>query len=223
MKNMKSSNRKSMSPLLLESICVKGGEACLLPLHQKRVDASLSLLAQQVEHDKIHTNHCKASLSLSAFVAKLILPQESCHKLRLIYDAQGDIHEWSCDPYKIRSIRRFVLRELPELDYALKWADRSALSAATRGLSASEEPLICQNGWLCDASYANLLFGEPGNWTTPTHCLLAGVKQASLLASGNIKQAPIHRDDLGSYPFVSIINAMIDPEEMMLPTPTVLS
>lgn len=209
-----------MSPLLLESICVKQGKARLLPFHQMRVDASLAALHQNSQQD---AKRPPASLCLADFVAKLVLPKRHCHKLRLVYDAEGAIHEWRCEPYHIRSIARFVLRDFPELDYSLKWADRSVFKAATCGLSANEEPLICQSSWLCDASYANLLFGEPGHWTTPSHCLLAGVKRASLLLSGDIKRAPIHRDDLGNYPFVSLINAMMDPEDVMLPTHLILS
>jgi len=216
---MKSSKRKSMSPLLLESICVKEGRALLLPFHQIRVDASLARLQALAPRARCSP---MPKLCLTDFVEKLSLPKHNCYKLRLVYDAKGCVNQCCCEPYEIRSIERFVLRDLPDLDYSLKWADRSVLEPAIRGLCSKEEPLICQSGWLCDASYANLLFGAPGNWTTPSHYLLAGVKRASLLASGDIKQAAIHKDSLDKYPYICLINAMMDPEELMFPMHDVL-
>ncbi len=190
-----------MSPLLFESICVLDGEVRLLPYHQARVDRALSL---------------GAHFSLDDCIREMDIPTDGRHKLRISYSQQGELQERCCTPYSPRSIKRVLFRECPELRYEHKWEDRSALQAATSGLSADEELIITQQGYLCEASYANILLQKSGVWFTPRRCLLSGVKRQFLLDQGTVTMRDIHINDLKHYQSICLINAMLDVGEIQL-------
>ncbi len=192
-----------MSPSLIESLCVREGQLQQLAYHQARVNRSL---------------HPSAQLSLSSVFAPLSLPTQGRHKLRLLYSSAGQVQDISCEAYSPRPIASIVLIEAPELRYEHKWAKRESLDAPRQLLQAGQEPLFCQNGYLCDSSYANIALGEPGQWYTPETHLLAGTKRARLLAEGQLQTAPIHRSELGQYRYITLINAMLDLGEIMLRT-----
>ncbi len=190
-----------MSPLLFESICVKDGAVQLLPYHQARVNRALV---------------AGAHFSLEECIAGMDIPSLGRHKLRITYSQQGEVLEKNCDAYTPRRISRLVFRECPELRYEHKWEDRSALRDAASGLSLDEELIITQQGYLCEASYANILLGEEGAWFTPSRCLLAGVKRQFLLDSGEVQLRDIHISDLRYYKNLCLINAMLDVGEICL-------
>jgi 4-amino-4-deoxychorismate lyase len=85
-----------------------------------------------------------------------------------------------------------------------------------------DDILILQNGYLTDASYANLAFFDGKIWYTPRTPLLAGVRRQFLLDSGRIQTADIRKDDLPSFTSVSLINAMIDLDLVTVPVSRIL-
>ena len=73
--------------------------------------------------------------------------------------------------------------------------------------------ILAHNGFIKDASYANLAFFDGKNWVTPSHPLLMGTRRASLLNTQLITESPIHVKDLEKFIFLKCINAMMLWEE----------
>jgi 4-amino-4-deoxychorismate lyase len=73
-----------------------------------------------------------------------------------------------------------------------------------------------QNGYIKDASYANLVFFDGVHWVTPSQPLLMGTRRAALLKAGVIIEAPIQIKELNSFVDFKLINAMMLWEESIL-------
>ncbi len=192
-----------MSPLLLESICLQDGEICLIEYHQKRVNRSL----------------CSgAKLDLDTAISGLTLPQYGKHKLRLLYDREGQLHHRETIPYEMRQISRLYLREATHINYRFKWADRRMLDDLASDLGEDEDILLTKRGYVCEGRYANIAFGENGNWVTPAQIFLRGVMREYLIAVGEIKIEDVSVASLYDYPYVCLYNALMPLGFCVLPT-----
>ena len=181
----------------LESIAVLEGRAQHLEQHQARVRRTLEEYGST------------SALDLEHLVAGCKLPSAGYHKLRIEYDLSAFISA-AITPYHIRKHTRFTLVELPALDYHLKYADRSALDSAK---PANSEIIICQEGCITDASYANILFYTPtGKIITPSTPLLAGIQRELLLREGSVSAALIKTEDLPKFSHFQLINALLSPK-----------
>jgi 4-amino-4-deoxychorismate lyase len=60
------------------------------------------------------------------------------------------------------------------------------------------------------------VFTDGKQFVTPTTYLLPGTMRASLLASGDIIEAPISVDDIKKYTHITLINAMLPLHTMPL-------
>ncbi len=197
-----------MSPLILESMCVLDGAPQLLDYHQRRVDRSLM------------AGH---RLDLTAALAELSLPPTGKHKLRLIYDRQGQVTQLEHEPYAMRQLRSLRLHELdPSFDYTIKWLDRRALDACAEGLPCDEDVLLLREGFLLEGRYANLALQREGIWYTPHDCLLEGVQRAFLLDTGLIRRRRISVQQLRDYDHIALINAMLPLGSCVLPISAIL-
>lgn len=136
--------------------------------------------------------------------------------MHISYTAEG-MHNVRSEPYTPREIRRIRAIET-KVCYQHKDEDRRAFERLLRQNPDVDELILCRDGWVTDTTYSNLLFGKPGAWVTPEHYLLAGTRRESLLRTGAVQVRPIHRDDIRQFPYVSLINAMLEPGRIMLPT-----
>lgn len=191
-----------MCRLLFESIRVQDGRPCLLEYHQARVNRSLD---------------AGCAFDLAQAVRGMRLPEKGVFKLRVSYASDGGPGAVACDAYAPRVVRSLRLVECPALRYDRKFEDRRALLAARAVAADADEAVLTREGWVTDASYANLAFGRPGDWVTPSTFLLAGTKRAFLLDEGLLRECPVHVRDLPRYAFVTLINAMLDPGDVMVP------
>lgn len=191
-----------MCRLLFESIRVQDGKPCLLKYHQARVNRSLEP---------------GCAFDLVRAVEGMSLPEKGVFKLRVSYASDGKPGAVACDLYVPRAVRSLRLVECPELEYGRKFEDRRALLAARAQAADADEAVLTRHGWVTDASYANLAFGRPGDWVTPESFLLAGTKRAFLLDEGMLRACPVHVRDLPRYEFVTLINAMLDPGDVLVP------
>lgn len=200
-----------MSPSFFESIRILDGHPQLLEFHQKRVHRTF-----------LQNGNLESSPNLAEILAKQKLPGSGLYKCRLDYAIDGSTLPPEIVPYTPKRITHLYCVEAPSLDYSFKWADRSALEAPGKNLPAETEILLLQKGNITDTRYSNVVFGEPGDWVTPTTFLLQGVKRTALLEQGVIRERPISMHDLNNFPYCSLINAMLDPGEIMIPLNQIL-
>lgn len=193
-----------MYPLLFETIRWLDGCAERLPWHQQRAEAS-----------------CGAALPpLAGVLLQLGLPAQGEWRVHIPYDARGWRPEAAeAVPYVLRRIRRLQVVEAAGLSYPVKSEDRRVFDYWKQQYPEADELLFACHGYLTDTTFSNILLGEPGDWLTPSRCLLPGTRRAALLAAGQVTEAPLHVEDLGRFPYMSLINAMLPPGRLMLPLP----
>lgn len=185
--------------LLLESICAKNGKVRNLAFHQKRMNRSRQSLFNA-------TNEC----SLSDHLQGISIPSKGIFKIRVLY--KEEIEQIECQPYTIRLQESFQLVEDVALAYAVKYADRSAFDKWKQKYP-EKAIIITQNGFITDATYANLAFYDGENWFTPQTFLLEGIMRQSLIEKGVLIPCSIRIEDLQNYKGFKLINAMMTLEE----------
>jgi len=186
-----------VSRQLLETIRVQDGQPAHLAYHQQRVDQSLKALGYTARYE----------------LASLIkVPDSALYRCRIVYDETS--FEISYIPYRKRAVRTLQPVQADGLDYALKYADRSALNALFEQRGAADDILIIKNGMVTDTSIANIAFFDGQRWVTPKHPLLKGTTRARLLVEKKIFESEIRLDDLPKFTRFALLNAMIGFEEI---------
>lgn len=145
----------------------------------------------------------------------LIVP-EACHagtfKLRISYNHNSRKATW--EPYTIRDITSLRLIEANDIDYSLKYTDRSHLNRLFKQKKDCDDILIIRHSLITDSSYCNIVLFNGEEWHTPAGPLLCGTARQRLLASGQVIARDISVDDLRSYECFKLINAMRDFETL---------
>ncbi len=189
----------------IESIRYKDGSYHNLTLHQKRLTQTVRQFmpgGSPVELEKI--------------LPPLTL--EGTYKVRLVYDVDDeDLHyDIEYSEYIPRKIQSLQLVASEPFDYSYKYEDRSRINAMVNRGSA-DDIIITMGNKITDGSYFNLVFWDGRRWLTPDTPLLNGIKRQQLLHSDQIKEAPIIIDDLDAFEKVSLINSMLDLQEVEVP------
>ena len=119
-------------------------------------------------------------------------------KCRIVYGRS--LSEISFAPYVPREIRslRLVAAD-DELDYHLKYADRSALARLLQRRDDCDEILIVRDGAITDTSYSNVAFFDGRKYVTPDTFLLNGTRRQYLLGTGVLTECRITPSDLGGF------------------------
>ena len=208
---------------LLETIRLEAKKFCNLDLHAKRMRESRAKLFGV---DK--------PIPLASYLEVPSGFGESRYKCSLPYGRSIGTAEYS--PYTPIPITKLVVVNSAPFDYSLKWIDRSALDALkTRGhtilqnrsgvsgpdggvVRGSFEIIISIEGRITDTSYSNIAFRDGERWVTPAQPLLEGTKRRELLDSGVLREKAITVDEMSSYGSVTLINSMLDPGEIEIPT-----
>ncbi len=149
------------------------------------------------------------------FVAELgrSLPhdlREGKVKCRVLYHEK--IEEITFERYIPKKVESLKLIEASP-DYRFKYADRQVLEALLQQKGECDEILITRDGFITDTSYSNVVLTREGKLFTPARPLLNGTKRQQLLQRGIIQPKDIHRESLGEYERVILINAMLDVED----------
>jgi len=195
---------------LFESIRVIEGKPLHLRDHQDRINRScLEYYAQ------LPTWNIIGALE--------VLPaDDAILKCRLEYNLSE--YHFKCTRYQKKKITRLFLREGHELNYDLKWTDRSGINKLMDGLTFHEDILIVRDGLFTDSSYSNLAFSNGETWHTPRIPLLAGTCRSRLLENETLVEADISLSDVGRYKSIRLFNAMIPwHESIELPMSTVIT
>ncbi len=181
----------------IETIRVENGRAISLPYHQKRVNESLLL-----------TGGRNIRLSLAGLLGNLPMA-EGIFKARIVYDNAGKVLEQSLSPYTPKKVRTLRLVDCDDIDYSLKYADRTMLNALAARAGGADEIIIVRQGQLTDTSYSNIALYDGEQWFTPRNPLLRGTMRQRLLDDGLIQEADIAPADLPRYSKAALINAMM--------------
>ena len=188
--------------LLFETIRYKNGIPENLDLHQSRVNSTLKQLRANApillsDHIKVHSE--KPSI------------ENKVYKCRMRYDLNGSVNI-SFESYTIKKIETISLKDIGSNKYPFKFTDRIWIQEFLAN-SGTDEVIFTQNGYIKDASYANLVFFDGVKWITPSQPLLMGTRRAALLKAGIIFEAPIRIEDLKKFVGFKLINAMMLWEE----------
>ena len=178
---------------LVESIKAENGQFFLLDYHQDRLERTFHA---------VYKSTCPWQL-----VA--ILPQapsQGLFKVRFLYNATDFSIE--VQPYVPKIIKTLKLIEIGDYTYPHKWTDRSTINAAFAQRGNCDDVLMTKNGFLTDASYANIVLFDGTNWVTPEKPLFEGVQRSYLLDHKKIKTANIATTALSNYQGFQMINAM---------------
>lgn len=181
-----------------EAIKLKDGVFYHLPYHQQRMDRTTK-------------RYFGKSIRLDLTPDKI--PAESrvgLVKCRVVYAETLLGIEFI--PYRFRTIQSVAVVHDDTIDYAYKSVDRSHLNRLLQ-TSGCDEIIIVKNGFVTDASSANLVFEDASGLYTPSTCLLPGTTRGRLLNEGVITEREIRLHDLEGWTNIYLINAMIGLED----------
>lgn len=188
---------------LIETIRISDGSYCDLDSHVNRMlESSLEAFGEKV------------------IMAKdlLRIPEDMCSgtvKCRIRYNTQiEDITFSRYSPRKINSLRLVVCEDI---DYHLKYADRSILEELSKKKAGCDEILVIKNGFVTDTSFSNVALAKDGKLFVPDTFLLDGCMRQKLLREGKATAVPVRPSDIRMFDKVLLINAMLDPGSIAIP------
>lgn len=189
----------------IESILFKDGEYQNLEYHQQRVDRTFEKFMPSIP------SHDLKNILLD-------LKMDGIYKARLVYEGDAEDADYDLEfiEYKPKLIRSIALIETDSFDYSFKYENRSKINSLL-SQADTDEIIISINGFITDSSYSNLAFWNGEKWLTPAIPLLNGVRRTQLIHERKIHEAPIKNGDLSAFEKVSLINAMLDLEDMVIP------
>lgn len=191
-----------MKQLFLETICLINGEFCRLERHFSRMRTTAkTALDREIVLDDFPTH----------------IPDNYKNgkvKCRILYD--DHIRDISFQSYSIRPVHSLRLVEADELDYSLKYADRSALERVLLQKQTCDDVLICQHGHITDTSYSNVVFENEEGLFVPDTYLLNGTRRQELIANHKVQVRPIRTEHLKNYNRLYLINAMLGIEDAVI-------
>ena len=187
---------------LFESIKVVDGKLHNTDWHQMRYERSYKM--------------CYEKNPLSPLTSQINIPlakSTGVYKLRISYNERYKKIE--LDPYKIKEIKTLKVVVNNEINYSLKYSDRSSLLKVYEQKESCDDVLIIKEGKVTDTSYANIVFYNGQEWLTPSTPLLEGTARANLLNEGIIIEQDIHLEDLASFKSFKVINALRSFDEVL--------
>lgn len=182
--------------LLFESIKILNGVPLNIRWHENRIRRSLDEISLPYDKD---------------IPLNIPIPDEfkqGIVKCRYTFGkVSGKI---SFEFYKKKSIRTLKLVTSDTIDYHLKFCDRRLLDSLYEKRNGCDDILIVKNGFITDTSISNVVFFDDNKWYTPARPLLKGTCRERLLENGLISEMEIHQNDLRSFRYCKLINAMRD-------------
>ena len=194
--------------LLLETIRISDGTPQNLSLHEERMNASRRKLLGS-----------PGAISLAEHIS---VPNDcltGVYRCRLIYEESIISIEFS--PYRTAAIRTLKVVHADDIDYSLKYLDRTCLTSLI-DREVADDVLIIKNGFVTDTSYSNIVFTDGRKWITPDTPLLQGTMREKLLLDGTIIEERITVDDLGRFTHFRLINAMLRFDSPILPVANII-
>lgn len=192
---------REMETTFIETIRFTDGVANLLPLHCQRMMRTC----------REHFGCAAPELNLPLDVVPESF-RKGTVKCRVTYGRE--IRNIEFERYTPRIVRTLRLVEADDIDYHLKYADRSDLNSIRDLRDGADEVIIVRNGLVTDTSYSNIVCRTADRLLTPSAPLLEGVMRRHLLDTHVIHEARISADMLRpdnslGITEVILINAML--------------
>lgn len=193
-----------MSGTFIETIRVTDGVFHLIPLHLMRMEST-----------------CREVYGCGAPDLKLSIDniphtlREGTVKCRIRYSRSIDSVEFEhYNPRQIKTLKTIVC---DDIDYHLKYSDRTMLDAIKTQRGDADEVIIVRDGLVTDTTYSNLLFKAGNRLITPSRPLLKGIMRHFLISRGIAEEYDITPEMLrpGNKTGISgviLINAMLPPD-----------
>jgi len=193
-----------------ETVCIKNGIPQHLEWHERRMNLARREFFREVKPIVLE----KAIEVPGAFLTGVV-------RCNIHYDEE--VKQVSFKKYEKRVIMSLKLVWDPDIDYHLKFTDRSVLESLFKLRRPCDEIVIVKNGLITDTSVSNLIFLCGNIWFTPATPLLEGTCRNRLLYEGRITARDIRVNDLNLFNCCKLINAMRDPdEESMIPVSAII-
>lgn len=183
----------------IETVKIENGIIRNPDLHQGRINYTMKAFYPK---STIHIN-------------ELNIPdnhQSGIFKLRIVYSDKIQYIEFL--PYKKKMVRSLKIVNSDNIDYNYKYLDRSKIEELFSKRENCDDVIIIQNGLATDSSYSNLVFYDGCKHFTPMSPLLNGTKRQQLISQGSIIPIDIKAENFHNYQSVSLINCMIELEEV---------
>lgn len=193
-------------PKLLETFCIVDGRVLNVPFHAARMAWSVgdTLTVEQLLKE-VRTKVDRQGSTNGKWRASVTYSAAGVEAVRLV-------------PYSLPQLKGIQLIPIHENFYAKKWANRSRLNAYKESLPPGIEPLFILDGLATDTSFTNIALERNGKLFTPSTPMLRGTKREKLLLDGTLQAIPLPAEELRRFRFVHLINAMLDPGELVIST-----
>ena len=199
-------------PRFIDTIKLADGHYELIDCHNKRINNTIN-----------HFFGFNPGIDLNLFLPKPGKYKSGTYKCRLTYSNRIESIEIS--PYIKRTIKKLKIIDLDapdisieykSLNYEFKYKDRTLINSFLTGIDDLSDILIIKDGLLTDTSFSNIILFDGEKWITPDTYLLNGVKRRHLLENNEIIEKKVSVDDLNRFQKISLINAMLDPEDIVI-------
>ena len=199
-------------PRFIDTIKLADGHYELIDRHNKRINNTIN-----------HFFGFNPGIDLNLFLPKPGKYKSGTYKCRLTYSNRIESIEIS--PYIKRTIKKLKIIDLDapdisieykSLNYEFKYKDRTLINSFLTGIDDLSDILIIKDGLLTDTSFSNIILFDGEKWITPDTYLLNGVKRRHLLENNEIIEKKVSVEDIGRFQKISLINAMLDPEDIAI-------
>lgn len=182
---------------LFETLCIENGKIQNIDLHQARYERSL------------REYYGKSVVKIFNLFSLIQLPEPSQNQLvRCRIDYNDKTTQIQYFEYHRKIYRTFQPVICDDIEYSLKYADRSLINTLFAQRGTCDEIIIIKNGKVTDCSIGNLIFRQGKKWYTPDTPLLLGTQREKLLQKGKIQETTIFQEDIINFDEIKIINAM---------------
>ena len=182
---------------LFETLCIENGKIQNIDLHQARYERSLC------------EYYGKSAVKIFNLFSLIQLPEPLQNRLvRCRIDYNAETTQIQYFEYHKKIYRTFQPVIYDDIEYGLKYSDRSLINTLFARRDVSDEIIIIKNGKATDCSIGNLIFRQGKKWYTPDTPLLRGTQREKLLQEGKIQEITIYQEDIVNFDEIKIINAM---------------
>lgn len=182
----------------IETIHAENFQTFLFEQHLQRIQMTIR------EYYGLYKNLSTLKTEINQITSSI----ENKTKISIHYNDKN--HQIIKQRYQSKKITRFFIIEKNDLDYHLKYADRTPFEQLKKQLLPDEEIIITQNGNLTDTTFSNICLYKKGIWYTPNTPLFNGIKRQFLLSQNLIQQINITTENLNQFEKLCLINSMLD-------------
>lgn len=188
----------------IESIRWENAYMPLIALHQLRFEKTQREVFGSIIHSSL-----KDIIYLQAAVHQNI--NTGKYKCRVVYDDRHIFVEFI--PYHQAKIDRLKIVTVDQIDYHLKYENRTCFNKLKSGSGEGTEILIVKNNLITDTSFSNVALWNGIKWFTPAAPLLEGIQRTFLISEKKIFPREIRLNELHNFKKIKLFNAMINWQE----------